>query len=853
MKRSVSMLLAVLLLLSCVFTAAPAVHAADKDVKRTIAIVFDNSGSMYMEGNQAWCRATYAMEVFAAMLNAGDELLIYPMYPITVGTEAKEYTMDAPLRITDPSQSEKIRQICSPWAGDTPIESIEKAIAGLEKIRSDNRYLIVLTDGEIFYRNGIALQAANYSNEPTRQALTECFEDAVGKGINVMYLGIGSVAASNLMTQSDRYVERKATDTKDVLNYLTELCNLVFGRDTLPKNHISGKSVDFDISMKKLIVFVQGDNIADVKLTGPSGQVGEVIGSTSTKYSELGSLNYPSYVDDKLQGMMVTYANCPAGTYTLDYSGTATSVEIYYEPDADLDFVFTDINGNEVDSTALYEGDYKISFGMKDARTGKLIQSDLLGNPHYEGNYYINGEAKEIKHDGQSGEQTVTLKEGDTFKADLTVTYLSGYTITKNSKDFGWPEGGITIKPRPAKLLTLEISGGESEYSLQKLEEGAPFIVKVYCEGELLTGDALESVNLSWDAAASNAKLVAECKKDHYELKLTYPDPNAPQDTPCGECTLPIRASYTESGSQESQTQADLTYSIKDDFSPLQIDMHTVQSYIVIDELDDSQPIIVDLTLNGSPLTPEEFAQVELVVDTGGIEYTLTPNVQDSSYEIQLMATDDIAEANYRVRATATHTDAIGRQSQTEDYLNITLSKMPLWLKWLIYILIALALFLLLWIILHIRVLPKHLHTTKRLSTLVFDGEDVTTAANFDASCQKGTIKAQAKYAGRKFGISMDASPGKESYLYKSQKRRSAQVKPASIRKFGPAKIQEILIGSAKYVLDEDTGKLTPAIPNQKPFNLTNGMMVKYSGVINDAGIDKDFEVMSKLNFKKKK
>ena len=133
------------------------------------------------------------------------------------------------------------------------------------------------------------------------------------------------------------------------------------------------------------------------------------------------------------------------------------------------------------------------------------------------------------------------------------------------------------------------------------------------------------------------------------------------------------------------------------------------------------------------------------------------------------------------------------------------------------------------------------------------DGEDVTSAASFDASCQKGTIKAQSKYAGRKFGISMDVTPGKESYLYKSQKRRSALVKVATVRKFGPAKIQEILIGSAKYVLDEDNGKLTPAIPNQKPFTLTNGMMVKYSGVINDAGVDKDFEVTSKLNFKKKK
>ena len=133
-----------------------------------------------------------------------------------------------------------------------------------------------------------------------------------------------------------------------------------------------------------------------------------------------------------------------------------------------------------------------------------------------------------------------------------------------------------------------------------------------------------------------------------------------------------------------------------------------------------------------------------------------------------------------------------------------------------------------------------------------FDGDDVTKSTNFMAEIKKKSAKMQGQYAGKKFGISMDVVPGKESYLYKPQKRRSAEVKVASVKKFGPAKIQEAMIGSAKYVADENTGKLVPALPNQKPFTLTNGMVVKYSGTIQDAGIDKDFEVTSKLNFKKK-
>ena len=132
---------------------------------------------------------------------------------------------------------------------------------------------------------------------------------------------------------------------------------------------------------------------------------------------------------------------------------------------------------------------------------------------------------------------------------------------------------------------------------------------------------------------------------------------------------------------------------------------------------------------------------------------------------------------------------------------------------------------------------------------MVYDSDDVTRSANFLAEIKQGGAKFQTQYGGRKYGITMEVAPGKESYLYKGQKRRSAEVSVASVRKFGPAKIQEAMIGSAKYVLDDDTGKLVPALPNMKPFPIKNGMMVKFSGSIQDAGVDKDFEVSSKLIF----
>lgn len=731
MKRIMGILLTAMIVLSSVLIDTQTSYASSKkEDSRAIAIVFDNSGSMYDAGDQAWCRATYAMEVFASMLNAGDVLQIYPMHPITVGD--KEYTMQNPFQITDAAQASSIREILTKDAGGTPIESIDCAAQGLQKTQADKKYMVVLTDGGTFSKNGYGL-----SKDRTKTELDQRIQANAGAAMTVMYLGIGTEACIPNTNESEYFIKRQAANTADVLSTLTDMCNRIFGRDILPKTRISGNTMEFDISMSKLIVFVQGTNIADLKIEPKNGvSAGTLMSSQQTKYSTKGAADYKSNPDTSLQGMIVTYEGCDAGNFDIVYGGTATSVEVYYEPDADLEFIFTDTEGNNVDLNALYEGEYKVSFGMKDAKTGKLISSDLLGNPHYEGNYYINGEKVAFTHDGYSGEVPIVLKQDDSFEADLTVTYLSGYKISKNSTDFGWPEGGVKVIAPPL-------------------------------------GD--------------------------FEIGLTIP-----------------------------------------------------QDYIVIKEIEQTPAFVVDLKMDGKPLTAEEFDAVTLTVDCGGIAHTITPKKEDSQYLIQLESTEGLSEGGYEIRVEANYLDEAERTAQATDASKVTLSQMPLWVKCVFGLLFLLILAILLWIILHIKVLPKYMHTSKKISTMNFDGDDVTKSTNFMAEIKKKSAKAQAQYGGKKFGVSMDVVPGKESYLYKSQKRRSAEVKVPTVRKFGSAKIQEAMIGSVKYVADENTGKLIPALPNQKPFTLTNGMTIKYSGTIQDAGIDKDFEVTSKLNFKKK-
>lgn len=855
MKKCISIMLAVFLLITCLLTGVsatdPLASATRKTETRTIAIVFDNSGSMYLDSSdfktplKVWSQATYAMEVFAAMLNKGDTLLIYPMHPIEV--DGKQYKDNDPLRITDASQSATIRNIYTPDPQGTPIETIDSAAQGLANQKGDKKYLIILSDGDSF--NGLGNQS--------QQALDDRVQKYAGKDMSVMYLGIGSQVIMSSLPESEYFTQKQVANSKDVLSTLTEMCNQIFGRDTLPKKYVSKNKLEFDISMKKLIVFVQGENVTDLQVTGPNGPVGQLQSTASTKYSDIKQGKersdiaiLPLTTDTTLQGMMVTYTDCAAGKYDISYSGTATSVEAYYEPDADLAFVFTDSDGNIVDPNSLYEGDYVVSFGMKDAKTGELIESELLGTPQYTGRYFKNGQEIPFTHEGFSGKVDVHLDMGDTFEADLTVTYLSGYTIRKDSTDFGWPEGGIKVAPRPAGDFKLEISGGQELYSLQNLEEGKPYIAKVYYQGEQMTGEELEKVDLKWQPETSNAEITQEFADDHYKLTLHYKDPSDPPSTVCGECTVSIHAFYTPKGSNETETSTSLTYNIEDDFSPLKIELYAPQDYIVIKDLEGSKPIVVKMLLNGKPLTAEEFGRVSLQIDCSGLQHTDTPVPQESCYTIKLMPSAGVNPGDYPVKVTATFTDQIGRESQVSDALSITLSNMPLWVKWAIGLGILLLIILIIWWITHLRVLPKHAHEQLNDCYMSVEGMNVTDATTFKAKLSGKTLEIKVDYAGNRVGVMMDVEPGKESYLYKKQHRRTISVKPTTVRKSG--EVSRVDIGGISYKLDANE-KLVPDDENQKKFLLSNGAEITIKGKVDDGGRTKSCFAKVPLNYKKRR
>lgn len=482
LRRLLCSLLAALMLLPWVTQGAWAAGGTREVKSREIAVVFDNSGSMYDAGNTAWCGAGYAVEVFAAMMNEKDRLSVYPMWPVEAG--GKKYSSSSPLTVTPADDLSVIRDMYTPEAWNTPIETITAASQGLASSQADEKWLIVLTDGDTFFENGESMNGSK-TEERLEEELTRC-----NAAENVMYLGIGSVAVMPKVSAGKNvYYADKATTTAEILTKLTAMSNMIFGRDELK---LSGDTLEFDLPMSKLILFVQGSGVGDVTLTGSEGKQLNAVSQYAPSYGTRGAgLDYAGVcaVDTSLQGVVATYEDCDAGTYQLSYSGSVTSVGVYYEPDVELSAFLADEDGQPVDMDALYPGTYRLCYGLAD-KNGNLTNSKLLGETHYSVHYDINGEEQTLESD-ESGWVEVTLGSSDHLNADLSATYLNGYRIEKDNAGLGWPLDGLTPTAHPTSRIELKLEAPQTYVVRSQLEEAQPLTATLLLDGQPMPAELL--------------------------------------------------------------------------------------------------------------------------------------------------------------------------------------------------------------------------------------------------------------------------------------------------------------------------------------------------------------------------
>ncbi len=465
MKRLVSVLIALSMVTVCISSAFLSVLAAvsTSAPTRIINVVYDDSGSMIQTRGQlvdTWCQAKYAMEVFAAMLGAKDTMNIYVMsdfeYGTTKGPRLKIQGSDGVA-----ANVGKIHGMVT-YAGNTPFNSVRKAYKDIAAATADEKWLVVLTDGEF----------QNAGNIDT-------FFAQKADNVKVMFLGMGPDADGITANEAKSIYYVKANNNAEILTKITDISTRIFNRDKLDVN-VTAKTFSFDIPMGELIVFAQGNNVA---ISGIKNAEGKVFTPSTTpvsvKYSEVPTTN-PAHtefkVDKSLQGCIATFKDdFVAGNYSIDIANAET-IEIYYKPNIEIAAYLKDAEGNEVtDLSDLAAGKYTIDFGfVKGGTDEKIGSSKLLGNVTYQATVTNNG----VKHQQTYASGSEILIDEGSLSIDVSGHYLDYNSVTTCMEYTIFKDKDISFELVEGPTYTVETEG---------LTENAPMKVRVLANGAPLT------------------------------------------------------------------------------------------------------------------------------------------------------------------------------------------------------------------------------------------------------------------------------------------------------------------------------------------------------------------------------
>ena len=559
MRRFLAVALALLMLLPFCRIANDNVVKAETYVpSRTINLVYDDSGSMIRVGStyvDTWCQAKYAMEVFAGMLGENETLNIYYM-----SDYVKETTAPPKLTLTGSKDAtvteanvKKIHDLVTD-ASDTPFNSVKKAYEDLKNVTSDERWLVVLTDGEFNGTKNSTVE--NYFNNT-------CVAD--GK-TRVMMLSMGPNAAV-INPNPDKHIYfEKAENTTDILSKLTRICNRIFQSNALPIS--DSHEITFNVPMSQLVVFAQGKSVKIEGITDADGSTVTASSNVHVEYSKTATTdkNYPAdkvIVADNLNGYVATFnTDFEPGTYKVKVSG-ADDVQVYYKPNVSIAaYLFNEDNEEVTAKDTLIEDTYRLEFGFINGTNGeKVTDTSLLGNIVYESsivNTTKDGETIEIT--AKSGD-SVTIKEG-TLDIAVTAQFLEYNTVQANLYYQVYCSNDLifTVKDKPTYTLTADGFENPDEPVVLnvKVDNGEGIVDLTQEQWELLGMPEITTT------ATDIGELKIEKSETIGEIKV-YPTlkDNDPMKTGSGTIPLHVKGSYAQ-GLSSARGELDTSFEIVD-------------------------------------------------------------------------------------------------------------------------------------------------------------------------------------------------------------------------------------------------------------------------------------------------
>ena len=344
MKKLLSTLLAIILVLSVMLSLTISVSAESLYIRKIVSVVYDDSGSM--DGNK-WAYANYAMQTFCGMLNSEDQLFITYMSHSQQNTNYNPEKIDLSAGGIQNSV-DSIRKHTD--SGSTPYSAVETAYNKLKSVNDSNPntqyWLVVITDGAFDECNSM-------SNDKKKSFLNENFKDYTesvmpnGTNPQVTFLGIGDVVSPD-EDQSKGIFTYSASNASGIIGAMSDMADRISGRTRLQKNDI--KKIDdktiqasSSIPLLNIAVFAQGSQAKITKAVYSN--------ETSIPISRNVSLSYPGYSD--LFGGAFLLGDSKnvigSGTYniTFDKNIDLDDVIILFEPALEMRMTIT-VNGKEI-------------------------------------------------------------------------------------------------------------------------------------------------------------------------------------------------------------------------------------------------------------------------------------------------------------------------------------------------------------------------------------------------------------------------------------------------------------------------------------------------------------------------
>ena len=557
----ISSLLLLLIMVVSMFTAFP-LTASAATVNKTeksydIAVVYDNSGSMYMNKSQSWCRAKYAMEIFASMLNYDkDKLHIFPMWEVTTdGSQPESGGSYEAIEIKSKQDIDKISNLYTVRPSNTPFAPITEAYDYLKASIADEKWLIILTDGD--FNEEARGQRASIDLQSRVSSL------ASGE-IKIQYLGFGK--AKELVTnEANNFFAKKSSDTS-LKDDLIGICNSIFQRSVLPSNRLSGNSLKLDLSMKNVIVFAQGANASITSLTDSDGkEIAITLDSGQRKYSDIKAKGYSdAAIDTSLAGQVVTFSSCPKGEYTLTYSG-ADAVQVFYEPDVDIEITLTNSDGEIVDNADDFvAGEYTVTSKIVDSTTREDVTShELMGNDVRMNTYVKTSKDSEYKEYANGSK--IVFEPDDKTEIFIQGEYLGKYKISsKDDPKLAWLTGISVKNPTADFKIDAKVLQSQSWFKTTDYENWKPIRVTMTLDGQPLTDEQLNNTKLSITASGN---LEYRCEpvlgESAYDVYIAQ-DENGNYIKPeTGKYKLGASASYIDEYGNESTSASDVSFEIQ--------------------------------------------------------------------------------------------------------------------------------------------------------------------------------------------------------------------------------------------------------------------------------------------------